>query len=90
MLRENLSSGFLTSSDTIQAERPQKIARGLESIGVVLSSEKKKNVPINCAVTVQLIRVFVFAYAKSRFSHDAAHIMYQPIYIKTKCIRVGS
>ena len=29
---------------------------------------------ISCAVTVQLICVFVFAYAKSRFSHDVAHI----------------
>ena len=27
---------------------------------------------ISCIVTAQLIRVFVFAYAKSRFSHDAA------------------
>ena len=29
-----------------------------------------------CAVTVtaQLICAFVFAYAKSRFSHDAAHL----------------
>ena len=26
------------------------------------------------AVTAKLICVFVFAYAKSRFSHDAAHI----------------
>ena len=26
-------------------------------------------------VTAQLICGFVFAYAKSRFSHDAAHIM---------------
>ena len=26
----------------------------------------------SCAVTVQLICAFVFAYAKSRFSHDAA------------------
>ena len=29
---------------------------------------------ISCAVTAQLICVFVFAYAKSRFSHDAAHL----------------
>ena len=26
-------------------------------------------------VTVQLICAFVFAYAKSRFSHDIAHLM---------------
>ena len=29
---------------------------------------------ISCAVTAQLICIFVFAYAKSRFSHDAAHM----------------
>ena len=28
----------------------------------------------SCAVTAQLICVFVFVYAKKRFSHDAAHI----------------
>ena len=28
---------------------------------------------ISFAVTAKLICVFVFAYAKSRFSHDAAH-----------------
>ena len=30
---------------------------------------------ISFAVTAKLICVFVFAYAKSRFSHDAAHIV---------------
>ena len=29
---------------------------------------------IGCAVTAQLIWVFVFALAKIRFSHDAAHM----------------
>ena len=29
---------------------------------------------ISCTVTAQLICAFVFANAKSRFSHDAAHI----------------
>ena len=29
---------------------------------------------ISCAVTAQLICVFVFAYAKNRFSHNEAHI----------------
>ena len=28
---------------------------------------------ISCMATVQLICVFVFEYAKIRFSHDAAH-----------------
>ena len=35
--------------------------------------EVKTKVMISCAVTVQLICVFVFAYAKSQFSHDTAH-----------------
>ena len=30
---------------------------------------------ISCAVTAQLICVFVFAYVKSQFSHEAAHII---------------
>ena len=30
---------------------------------------------ISCAVTVQLICVFVFAFAKRRFSHNAAQIL---------------
>ena len=30
---------------------------------------------ISCAVTVQLICAFVFAYEKSSFSHDAAYII---------------
>ena len=32
---------------------------------------------INCGVTMQLIWAFVFAYAKSRFSHDAAQLQMQ-------------
>ena len=34
----------------------------------------KTKVPISCA-TAQLICVFVFAFAKSRFSHNEAHII---------------
>ena len=30
---------------------------------------------ISCAVTAQLNCAFVFAYAKSRFSHDAAQLI---------------
>ena len=30
---------------------------------------------ISCAVTAQLICVFVYVYAKSRFSHNEAHII---------------
>ena len=37
---------------------------------------------ISCAVTAQLICGFVFAYAKSRFSHDVAHIILQESKLK--------
>ena len=33
---------------------------------------------ISCAVTVQLICIFVFAYSKIRFSCDAAHVLVIP------------
>ena len=35
----------------------------------------KTNALISFAVTAKLICVFVFAYAKSRFSHDAAYFI---------------
>ena len=65
---------FPTWSDTNQAVQLQKMARGLKfRIQKVerlyyLCSENKG------AVTAKLICVFVFAYAKCWFSHDAAHI----------------
>ena len=34
-----------------------------------------KKTLISCVVTVHLICAFVFSYAKSRFSHDAAHFV---------------
>ena len=40
---------------------------------------------ISFAVTAKLICVFVFAYAKSRFSHNAAHIFQLP----TNLLRAG-
>ena len=39
-----------------------------------INVEKTKAL-IRCAVTTQLICIFVFAYAKSRFSNDAAQIV---------------
>ena len=39
----------------------------------------KTNALISCPVTAQLICAFVFAFAKSRFSHDAAEIPKYPI-----------
>ena len=35
--------------------------------------KRKQKALISCVVTEQLICVFVFAYAKIRFSHDANH-----------------
>ena len=35
----------------------------------------KTKMLISCAVTLQLICIFVLAYAKSRFSHDTALII---------------
>ena len=43
----------------------------LGSRGTVLSNE--------ISITAQLICIFVFAYAKSRFSHDTAHTATEPI-----------
>ena len=39
---------------------------------------------INCVVTTQPICGFVFAYAKSRLSHDAAQIVHVALRIFTK------
>ena len=39
---------------------------------------------ISFAVTAKLICVFVFAYAKRWFSHDAAH-MFQKYWLQSKC-----
>ena len=41
----------------------------LESRGIVISVYRKTKALISCVVTAQLICVFVFTYAKSRFSH---------------------
>ena len=41
---------------------------------------------ISFAVTAKLICVFVFAYAKSRFSHYAAHIMFITGFLMTMLV----
>ena len=46
----------------------------LESRGIPLSIVAKAKTLISCAVMAQLICVFVFAYAKRQFSHDASHL----------------
>ena len=69
-LWENRSSVFLTWSDTNQAVQLQKMVRGLKfRIKVV----EGLYYPCSENKGADQLRAFVFAYAKSRFSHDAAH-----------------
>ena len=64
-------------SDQVQ-QKSQKMVIGLKFR--ILEVERlyylysKTKVQISCTVTLQLICTFVFAYSKSRFSHDAAHL----------------
>ena len=71
MRKTVFGKGFPTRSDKKLAEQPQKMARGFR---MYLLYTAKTNVQISCVVTAQLNCAFVFAYAKSRFSHDAAHL----------------
>ena len=74
----NRSLGFPTRSHTNQAVQPQKIARGLKFRTKVVEgfyytcSENKGADQLHGYREADLL--FVFAYAKSRFSHDEAHI----------------
>ena len=71
-LRENLSSGFSIRSDTNRAVQPQKVVRDLKF------RKKVEGVYYLCTENkgaAQLICAFVFAYAKSRISNDAAHFI---------------
>ena len=71
-MKKNLSLGFPIRSNTNQAVQPQKIARGLkfqivEVKGLYyLCSKNKASIQL-CDVTAQLICIFIFGYAKSRF-----------------------
>ena len=81
MSLENLSLGCPTRCDTNQAVQPQKMARGLKFRiqvveGLYMYFLCSKNIDIYqlhsyCAADLY---DFVFAYAKSRVSHDAACI----------------
>ena len=68
--------GFPTRSDTNWALQLQKVVKGLkfwiyEVEGLYYLCSETKWL-ISCAVNAQLICAFAFAYAKRRFSHDAA------------------
>ena len=57
-----------------------KMARRLkfwiyEVEGLFYLCSENKDAQISCTVTAQLICAFVFAFAKSRFSYDTAHII---------------
>ena len=45
---------------------------------------------ISFAVTAKLICVFVFAYAKRRFSHDAAHIFFISMKLPPFLVSLGN
>ena len=70
---------FPTWSDTNQAAQLQKMARGLKFRilkveGLLYLRSENKGADQLRGVTAKLICVFVFAYAKHLFSHDAAHL----------------
>ena len=67
--------GFRTRSNTNQAVQLQKMSGGLKfrkKRDFTIYVAKSKAL-ISCSITSQLILVFVFAYAKSQFSHNEAH-----------------
>ena len=79
--------GVLTRADVNRAVQPWKIGRRLkfqikEVEGLYYlyreNKDSKPKTPISTHAYPQLTCAFVFAYAKSRFSHDAAQIK-QPI-----------
>ena len=69
-------------SDTNQAVKPQKMDRGLKFRNFGFRKGRdctiytvKTKALISCLNIAQLICAFGFAFAKSRFSHDLAHII---------------
>ena len=64
--------GVWTRSDTNRAVLPQKMASGLKFWSDCTMYKIKAL--ISCIVNVQLICAFVFAYAKSWFSQEPAHL----------------
>ena len=78
---------FPTWCDTDQAVQLQKMARGLKfrtkKVDGLYYVAKTKAL-ISFAVTAKLICVFVFAYAKCWFSHDAAQIYFSSSYLNLR------
>ena len=78
LVAKKLSSGIPTRSDTNRAVQPQKMAIGLKFRikvveGLYYPCSENKGAD-------QLLIYFVFAYAESRFSHDAAHMYIDTFY----------
>ena len=79
---KKLSSGFPTRSIINWAVQQQKIVRGLKFriLEVVYVANNKGADQLHgyrITVFFLLICTFVFAYTKSRFSYDKAHIIYE-------------
>ena len=62
-----------------QMSNPRKIKNLLTLLTYFTIYIVKTKAQISCAVTAQLICVFVFANAKRRFSHGAAHFPFGPL-----------
>ena len=56
---------------------------------VLLIHEVQTKALISCAVTAQLICIFVFAYAKSLFSHDGAQFIFSGVDRLDKDLTIG-
>ena len=67
--------GFPTQSDTYQAVQPQKMARGSKFQISMIEGLYYLCIENKGLVTLQLICAFVFSDAKSKFSHEVAHII---------------
>ena len=69
--------GFFPLGPTNQAVQPQKMTKGLKFQVKEVEDMyvAKSKALISLGLTMQLICAFVSAYAKSRFSHDAAHLI---------------
>ena len=77
---------------TAWAVQPQKQARSLKFLfkkkrNCMIGVAKTKAL-ISCAVTAQLICIFVFAYADCWLSHEAAQLSICGIVINFDCIEV--
>ena len=85
VLREKLSSGFLTRSDTNLPVQPMKMVRGLKfrllGVGKLNHLRSKKRALFSCGVTAQLICIFIFAYAESKVSNKyMSRVMRKPTF----------